>query len=221
MSTSRRSVVRLLASATAGLALVPGCAPKGGSGGTGGGSAGTGGDDGILGAGTGGAGPGGGTGGGDECAPTAGDVEGPYYTAGAPAVVVLAAADEPGTRIRIDGVVVDAADCETPLPGSVVDLWHADDSGEYDNAGYRLRGIVTADQDGAFVVETILPGRYSSRPVRHIHFKVWSAGGAELLTSQIYFGGDESLDPAVHTGPVVALDGAGGGQLMLAVPDTA
>ena len=162
--------------------------------------------------------PGGGAG---ACEATEADVEGPYYTAGAPAVVALAAADEPGTRIRIEGLVVDAADCETPLPGSVVDLWHADDGGEYDNVGYHLRGTVTADAAGAFVVETVLPGRYATRPVRHIHFKVWSAAGAELLTSQIYFQGDASLDPAVHTGPVVGLDADGQGRLLLVVPGPA
>jgi catechol 1,2-dioxygenase len=220
--TTRRAVVRLLASATAGLALAPGCGPKSGGGGSGGGS----GDDGILGAGTGEAGGGSGSaggvegdGGGETCDPTATDVQGPYYTAGAPAVAVLAAADEPGTRIRIEGVVVDAADCETPLPGFIVDLWHADDDGEYDNTGFHLRGTVAADASGAFVVETILPGRYSTRPVRHIHFKVWSADRVELLTSQIYFEGDESLNPEVHTGPVVGLDASGNGQMRLVVPN--
>lgn len=231
MPASRRAIVRLLASATAGMALVPACAPKSNGGkGTGGGTGSTGGDDGILGAGTGdgsgtGAGTGGGTGagtGGDEtCTATPGDVEGPYYTAGAPEVAALAGPEEPGTPIEITGRVVDAADCETPMPGAVVDLWHADDDGLYDNAGYHLRGTLTADGDGAFVIRTILPGRYDTRPVRHIHFKVWSAGGAELLTSQIYFAGDESHNPASHTGPVVGLDGDGRGTLLLVVPNPA
>lgn len=222
MDSTRRTVVRLLAAATAGLALVPGCGPKAGGAGSGDGS-GTGGDDGGTETGgsgdTGDTGGSSDTGGSQECEPTASDVEGPYYTAGAPAVLVLAAADEPGTHIRIEGVVVDAADCETPLPGFVVDMWHSDDSGEYDNVGYHLRGTVTAAADGTFVVETIMPGRYDSRPVRHIHFKVWSASGVDLLTSQIYFAGDESLDPVAHTGPVVELDAAGTGPLMLAVPN--
>jgi len=228
LPATRRTVVRLLASATAGLALAPGCGPKGGAGSSGDGS----GDDGILGAGTGGSGgsgsgtggsgsgtggSGSGTGGEENCDPTASDVEGPYYTAGAPSVVMLAAADEPGARIRIEGLIVDAVDCETPLPGFVVDLWHSDDEGEYDNVGFHLRGTVAADSNGAFVVDTILPGRYSSRPVRHIHFKVWSADRVELLTSQIYFEGDESLNPEFHTGPVVALDASGNGRMLLAV----
>jgi len=230
MSTSRRSVVHLLASATASVALAPACASRGstlGKGGSGPGSddgAGTGGDDGIIGAGTGGgtggSGGTGGTGGGD-CVATSGDVEGPYYTADAPEVTALAGADEPGVRIVIDGLVVDAADCETPLPGAVVDLWHADDDGLYDNVGYHLRGRLTADSAGAFRIETILPGRYETRPVRHIHFKVWSAEGEEVLTSQIYFEGDESHNPAAHPGPVVGLDGEGRGRLLLAVPVTA
>ena len=120
----------------------------------------------------------------------------------------LAGPDEPGVRIVIDGIVVDSADCETPLPGAVVDLWHADDSGLYDNEGFELRG-----RYGGFRrhlrIETILPGRHDSRPVRHIHFKVWSAEGDEVLTSQIYFEGDESHNPAAHPGPLVGLDADG------------
>ncbi|MEC7946912.1 MAG: hypothetical protein VX265_05045 [Myxococcota bacterium] len=225
MSTTRRTVVRLLATGTAGLALPSACAPDSDEK-EGGGSSDAGGDGGLddgngSGAPDTGGMTGGGTGGSGSCEATASDVEGPYYTADAPEVVALAEPGEPGTRIRIEGLLVDAADCESALPGFVVDLWHADDGGVYDNVGYKLRGRVTAADDGSFAFETILPGRYDTRPVRHIHFKVWSADGAEVLTSQIYFEGDEDYSPAVHTGPVVALDGAGVGQLVLAVANPA
>jgi len=157
-----------------------------------------------------------GTDGGVDCDPTPSDVEGPYYTPGAPEVAALADDDEPGQRILIQGSLVEADDCVTPRAGWVIDLWHADDAGEYDNVGYHLRGRVITATDGAFVVETILPGKYSTRPVRHIHFKLRRPDGSEALTSQIYFP-DEDYNPDAHPGPAVELDGDGEGTLLLAI----
>ena len=54
------------------------------------------------------------------------------------------------------------------------------------------------------MVETILPGQYPSRPVRHIHFKVWRPDGTEALTSQLYFDGPD-YNPDAHPGPLVPL----------------
>jgi protocatechuate 3,4-dioxygenase beta subunit len=67
----------------------------------------------------------------------------------------------------------------------VVDLWHADDKGEYDNGGFRYRGHVTTGLDGAFRFRTIVPKLYSGR-TRHYHIKV-QAPGSRLLTTQLYF----------------------------------
>ena len=157
-----------------------------------------------------------GTDGGVECDPTASDVEGPYYTPGAPEVAALADDDEPGQRILLQGSLVRSDDCVTPRAGWILDLWHADDAGEYDNVGYHLRGRVVTATDGGFTVESILPGKYSTRPVRHIHFKLWRPDGSEALTSQIYFP-DADYNPDVHRGPAVELNGDGEGTLLLAV----
>jgi len=70
----------------------------------------------------------------------------------------------------------------------VVDLWHADDRGEYDNAGFRYRGHVITGADGAFHFHTIMPAVYSGR-TRHYHVKV-QAPGSRLLTTQLYFPGE-------------------------------
>ena len=136
--------------------------------------------------------------------PTPSDVEGPFYTADAPVRSALAEAGEPGARIVVTGQILDASDCETPLPGYVLDLWHADDSGRYDNAGFKLRGRFVADDAGRFSIETVLPGRYPDRPVRHIHVKVRAPGGEERLTTQIYF--EEGLSDA-FPGPRASLSG--------------
>jgi protocatechuate 3,4-dioxygenase beta subunit len=76
----------------------------------------------------------------------------------------------------------------TPLAGAVLDFWHADDGGNYDNAGYLFRGHQFADSDGRFQLETILPGLYPGR-TRHFHVKVQGSETA-LLTTQLYFPGE-------------------------------
>jgi protocatechuate 3,4-dioxygenase beta subunit len=67
----------------------------------------------------------------------------------------------------------------------VVDLWHADENGEYDNIGFRYRGHVIASADGAFRFRTIVPALYPGR-TRHFHVKV-QAPASRLLTTQLYF----------------------------------
>ncbi len=146
---------------------------------------------------------------GGSCDATRSDVEGPFYTANAPTRAALADENEPGERIRIEGNIVDATDCATGLGGYTLDLWHADDAGVYDNEGFKLRGKTTAADDGSFVIDTVMPGSYPDRPVRHIHLKIRHPDGRELLTTQIYFEGDPELDDR-HSGPRVALlDGVG------------
>jgi protocatechuate 3,4-dioxygenase beta subunit len=65
------------------------------------------------------------------------------------------------------------------LHGAVVDLWHADEKGEYDNIGFRYRGHVITGPDGAFRFRTIVPALYTGR-TRHYHIKV-QAPGSRLL----------------------------------------
>ncbi len=72
-----------------------------------------------------------------------------------------------------------------PLRGAVVDLWHADEKGEYDNIGFRYRGHVITRPAGAFRFRTIVPALYPGR-TRHYHVKVQALGN-RLLTTQLYF----------------------------------
>jgi protocatechuate 3,4-dioxygenase beta subunit len=72
-----------------------------------------------------------------------------------------------------------------PLLGAVVDLWHADEKGEYDNIGFRYRGHLITGPDGAYRFRTIVPAVYTGR-TRHYHVKV-QAPGNRLLTTQLYF----------------------------------
>jgi protocatechuate 3,4-dioxygenase beta subunit len=72
-----------------------------------------------------------------------------------------------------------------PLRGAVIDFWHANEEGEYDNIGFRYRGHVITGPDGAFRFHTIVPALYSGR-TRHYHVKV-QAPGSRLLTTQLHF----------------------------------
>jgi hypothetical protein len=72
-----------------------------------------------------------------------------------------------------------------PVANALVDLWQADDRGEYDNKGFRLRGHVFTDPQGRYAFRTIMPGLYPGR-TRHYHVKV-QAPNRPVLTTQFYF----------------------------------
>jgi len=124
-------------------------------------------------------------------APTPGDIEGPYYKSGAPVRASLVEAGSKGERMVLTGTVR-SADCK-PVANASLDFWQADEKGEYDNAGYRYRGIVTTDSLGRYRLETVLPPPYAGRP-RHLHVKVQRIG-APALTTQLYFPGEERGAP--------------------------
>ena len=75
-----------------------------------------------------------------------------------------------------------------PIAGALLDFWHADGSGNYDNSGFRLRGHQFTDPDGRFRLRTVVPGVYPGR-TRHFHVKVQPRGG-RVLTTQLYFPGE-------------------------------
>jgi protocatechuate 3,4-dioxygenase beta subunit len=74
------------------------------------------------------------------------------------------------------------------VANALVDLWHADESGAYDNTGFRYRGHQFTDAAGRYRFETIVPALYPGR-ARHYHVKVQAKGG-RLLTTQLYFPGE-------------------------------
>lgn len=122
----------------------------------------------------------------DDDDPTPAQTEGPYYTPNSPLRTSLLETGMAGTRLTIAGLVLSTG-C-MPVPNALVDFWQADDGGEYDNVGYRLRGHQFTDAQGAFRLETIVPGLYPGR-TRHIHVKV-QAPGQSILTTQLYFPGE-------------------------------
>lgn len=95
-------------------------------------------------------------------------------------------------------------DVGNPVVDAQVQFWHADFNGNYFHPGdpldgkelqkdsFSYFGTANTDGEGKFQFKTYRPGIYPSRPVTHIHFKVFH-GGRELLTSQFYFQ-DENVE---------------------------
>jgi protocatechuate 3,4-dioxygenase beta subunit len=119
----------------------------------------------------------------DGDAPTVRQTEGPFFKPSSPARADLREAGGRGRPLELAGFVLTRR-CR-PLAGAVVDLWHADEQGDYDNSGFRYRGHVLAAADGSYRFRTIMPAFYSGR-TRHYHVKV-QAPGSRLLTTQLYF----------------------------------
>jgi len=122
----------------------------------------------------------------DAGEPTVRQTEGPFFKPKSPQRADLR---EPGTKGRVfelTGVVLTRG-CR-PVPGALVDLWHADENGDYDNRGFRYRGHQLADAQGRYRFRTIQPAVYPGR-TRHYHVKV-QAPSRPILTTQLYFPGD-------------------------------
>ena len=122
--------------------------------------------------------------------PTPSQTEGPYFTPDSPERASLLEAGMGGQRLVVAGTVL-TTDCR-PVGRALLDFWQADDAGQYDNQGYRLRGHQFSDADGGWRLETVLPGIYTGR-TRHIHVKVQAPDGP-VLTTQLYFPGEPDND---------------------------
>jgi protocatechuate 3,4-dioxygenase beta subunit len=112
--------------------------------------------------------------------------EGPFFSPNSPRRTSLIEKDSKGTRLVLTGVVL-SAQCQ-PVANALLDFWHSDEEGAYDNRGFRYRGHQHADERGRYRLETIVPAQYPGR-TRHIHVKV-QAPGKRILTTQLYFPGD-------------------------------
>jgi protocatechuate 3,4-dioxygenase beta subunit len=120
------------------------------------------------------------------CISTFEDGDGPYYQLNSPFRTKLSPSFSDGTKLTVKGRVL-KNDCLTAVDDVVLDIWHADPSGKYQNAWYR--GKVRVDEEGNYEFETNMPKGYGEgtgyRPP-HIHFKVESQGRI-LITSEMFF----------------------------------
>ena len=118
---------------------------------------------------------------GDEA--TLRQTEGPYFKPSSPERADLVEPNAKSRLVAINGQVLTRL-CR-PVDRALVDLWHADEHGEYDNAGFRYRGHVFTDDEGRYRFRTIMPALYPGR-TRHYHIKV-QAPERPVLTTQLYF----------------------------------
>jgi protocatechuate 3,4-dioxygenase beta subunit len=133
---------------------------------------------------------------------TEAQTEGPFYEPDTPEKADFTGDVSKGTRIVLTGSVLTTA-CQ-PIGGALLDVWHADADGEYDNDGYRLRGHLFTDNQGAYRLQTIVPGNYTGR-TKHFHVKVRPPGG-RLLTTQLYFPGEPGNEEDSIFSPALLMD---------------
>ncbi len=119
----------------------------------------------------------------DDDDSTPAQTEGPYFMANSPERASLIEAGITGTRLVVSGLVR-STDCQN-VARALLEFWHCDAAGVYDNVGFHLRGHQFTDDQGRYTLETIVPGVYPGR-TRHIHVKV-QAPNQPTLTTQLYF----------------------------------
>jgi protocatechuate 3,4-dioxygenase beta subunit len=123
----------------------------------------------------------------DGHGPTPRQTAGPFFLPHSPQRASLLEPGINGTKIVLTGQVLWTR-CRA-VSGALLDFWHANDAGEYDVDGFRLRGHQFADSEGRYRLETIVPGLYPGR-TRHFHVTVQAPNGPPL-TTQLYFPGEQ------------------------------
>jgi protocatechuate 3,4-dioxygenase beta subunit len=98
--------------------------------------------------------------------------------------------DEPGEKLRVDGVVRDAAGM--PVTDALVYAYHTDARGIYSEQGSdapRIFGYMRTDANGRFAFNTIRPASYPGQPHefdQHIHYVVTARGFRERQTASSF-----------------------------------
>jgi len=139
---------------------------------------------------------------GDNAEATRAQTEGPFFEPSSPEKSNFVGDVGKGTKIVLTGSVLTTA-CQ-PVSRALLDVWQADPDGDYDNDGFRLRGHFFADEQGAYRLETVVPGLYPGR-TRHFHFKVQPPGG-RVLTTQLYFPGERQNEQDSIFQPELLMD---------------
>ena len=133
--------------------------------------------------------------------PTGSQTVGPYFHIGLSGMLIPAIAGPgvEGSRITIRGRIVDAD--QKPIPDALLETWQADAAGMYAHPkhkeGQPLRtgflgfGRVATDDDGAFSLTTIKPGRVPGPggvlQGPHIAVSIFMRGILRHLVTRIYF----------------------------------
>jgi len=114
------------------------------------------------------------------------ETAGPFFRPSSPLKTNFRESGITGSPVRLSGVILDRK--ARPIPGALLDFWHADAEGAYDLKGFRCRGHQFSDTTGRYTLETVMPGLYPGR-TRHYHVRLQAAHGP-VLTTQLYFPGE-------------------------------
>jgi protocatechuate 3,4-dioxygenase beta subunit len=114
------------------------------------------------------------------------ETAGPFFRPSSPLKTNFRELGVTGSPVRLTGVILDRK--ARPIPGALLDFWHADGEGAYDLKGFRCRGHQFSDTTGRYTLETVVPGLYPGR-TRHYHVRLQAAHGP-VLTTQLYFPGE-------------------------------
>ena len=129
--------------------------------------------------------------------PTTTDILGPFYRPGAPIRTDLVQTGTKGEILHFSGAVL-GKDGKTPVKNALVEIWHCNEDGVYDNTSddYIYRSSWRTGDDGTYHFRTILPVPYQAgatltRPA-HIHMRISETKMQDLVT-QVYFKGDKHI----------------------------
>ena len=105
--------------------------------------------------------------------------EGPFFKPSSPKRADLREPGLKGELIVVSGLVLTRG-CK-PVANALVDLWHADGNGDYDNKGFRGRGHQFTDGEGRYNFITVRPARYPGRtPHYHSKHQLEPVGGEDF-----------------------------------------
>jgi protocatechuate 3,4-dioxygenase beta subunit len=126
------------------------------------------------------------TNGDQKITPTPNNTLGPFYKKGAPRREKIVEANDAGKPLFVSGRVVNVEG--KSLANAKVEVFHANNSGDYDMGGWNWRGEVPVNGAGEYRFESIVPGQYGGR-AQHIHYRISAPGHKQLIT-QLYFAND-------------------------------
>ena len=166
-----------------------------------------------------------------ECRVTEADILGPFYRFGAPFQTRLAAPDEAGDKLRLTGTVF-SADCRTPVPDALIEVWQANNAGLYDTntpgnftevSQFHLRGMLQTNETGQYEIETIVPGSVpgpGGRPqAPHLNLVIQARGMLLPSFTRCYFDDEADANAADPVLGLVAADRRATLLAMLESPD--
>lgn len=123
------------------------------------------------------------------------DILGPFYRPGAPMVSNLVKTGTKGEIVHFGGTIFDK-NGKTPVKNAMVEIWHCNEDGVYDNTSddYVYRAAAKTSTDGKYHFRTIMPVPYNAGPdnIRPAHFHMRISGTKQQdLVTQVYFKGDK------------------------------